>query len=188
MAHLSAGGCAKAGEAEPTADSPRPEEESQPLLHGAGICKWFNVRMGFGFLAMTAKEGVALEAPVDVFVHQVGAGRAGLGRPRGLGISAANARGGPAAPPGLSPGSSAAACRERINPPSGRPPASPGPREPARRGADPGQRAFERSETLSAGARPCGEGAAADGSPVAIRDAEATRLPGIAAARLPVPS
>ncbi|XP_070620364.1 protein lin-28 homolog A isoform X3 [Erythrolamprus reginae] len=65
-----AGGCAKAGEDEPSGDSPRPDEESQPLLHGAGICKWFNVRMGFGFLSMTAKEGAALESPVDVFVHQ----------------------------------------------------------------------------------------------------------------------
>ncbi|XP_061452941.1 protein lin-28 homolog A isoform X4 [Rhineura floridana] len=66
----SGGGCAKAGEEEPTGDSPRPDEESQPLLHGAGICKWFNVRMGFGFLSMTTKEGIALESPVDVFVHQ----------------------------------------------------------------------------------------------------------------------
>ncbi|ETE73980.1 Protein lin-28-like A, partial [Ophiophagus hannah] len=65
------GGCAKAGEEEPSGDSPRPDEESQPLLHGAGICKWFNVRMGFGFLSMTTKEGIALDSPVDVFVHQV---------------------------------------------------------------------------------------------------------------------
>ncbi|ELW47656.1 Protein lin-28 like protein A [Tupaia chinensis] len=46
-----------------------PSAEPQ-LLHGAGICKWFNVRMGFGFLSMTARAGVALDPPVDVFVHQ----------------------------------------------------------------------------------------------------------------------
>ncbi|XP_042296409.1 protein lin-28 homolog A [Sceloporus undulatus] len=63
-----AGGCeGQEGEAEPSG----PEEGGQPLpLRGAGICKWFNVRMGFGFLSMTTKEGAALEAPVDVFVHQ----------------------------------------------------------------------------------------------------------------------
>ncbi|XP_066495048.1 protein lin-28 homolog A [Tiliqua scincoides] len=68
-----AGGCAKAGEAAaPATEPPRPEEEGggQPQQRGAGVCKWFNVRMGFGFLAMTAREGVALDAPVDVFVHQ----------------------------------------------------------------------------------------------------------------------
>lgn len=63
------GGCAKTGE-EPAGDSPKPDGEPQPL-HGSGICKWFNVRMGFGFLSMTSKEGTALDAPVDVFVHQV---------------------------------------------------------------------------------------------------------------------
>uniref|UniRef100_A0AAY4BKU0 Protein lin-28 homolog A n=1 Tax=Denticeps clupeoides TaxID=299321 RepID=A0AAY4BKU0_9TELE len=51
----SAGGCAE--------DEPR-------SLRGSGVCKWFNVRMGFGFLSMTCREGVPLDAPVDVFVHQ----------------------------------------------------------------------------------------------------------------------
>lgn len=60
---------AKPGE-EPAGDSPKAENESQPL-HGSGICKWFNVRMGFGFLSMTAKGGATLDSPVDVFVHQV---------------------------------------------------------------------------------------------------------------------
>ncbi|XP_024615916.1 LOW QUALITY PROTEIN: protein lin-28 homolog A-like [Neophocaena asiaeorientalis asiaeorientalis] len=52
-------------------DAARAAEEPQPLC-GAGICKWFNVCMGFGFLPMTACAGVALEPPVavDVFVHQ----------------------------------------------------------------------------------------------------------------------
>ncbi|XP_064381116.1 protein lin-28 homolog A [Dromaius novaehollandiae] len=59
---------AKTGE-EPVGESPKAEDEPQ-LLHGSGICKWFNVRMGFGFLSMTAKGGAALDSPVDVFVHQ----------------------------------------------------------------------------------------------------------------------
>lgn len=52
-------------------EGPSTEEDSQPL-HGDGVCKWFNVRMGFGFLSMTNREGVPLDEPVDVFVHQVG--------------------------------------------------------------------------------------------------------------------
>lgn len=80
------GGCAKGGE-EPAGDSPQAEDEPQ-LLHGSGICKWFNVRMGFGFLSMTSREGTALDSPVDVFVHQVGRG----GCPRG----SAGGRGSPA--------------------------------------------------------------------------------------------
>ncbi|XP_021790756.1 protein lin-28 homolog A [Papio anubis] len=69
---LSLGGCAKAAEEAPEEapeDAARAADEPQ-LLHGAGICKWFNVRMGFGFLSMTARAGVALDPPVDVFVHQ----------------------------------------------------------------------------------------------------------------------
>ncbi|KAK2116724.1 Protein lin-28 A [Saguinus oedipus] len=67
-----AGGCAKAAEEAPEEapeDTARAADEPQ-LLHGAGICKWFNVHMGFGFLSMTARAGVALNPPVDVFVHQ----------------------------------------------------------------------------------------------------------------------
>ena len=51
-------------------EGPITEEDSQSF-HGLGVCKWFNVRMGFGFLSMTSQEGDTLEAPVDVFVHQV---------------------------------------------------------------------------------------------------------------------
>lgn len=51
-------------------EGPSTEEESQSF-HGTGVCKWFNVRMGFGFLSMTNREGVPLDEPVDVFVHQV---------------------------------------------------------------------------------------------------------------------
>lgn len=68
---------AKPGE-ETTGDSPKAENEPQPL-HGSGICKWFNVRMGFGFLSMTAKGGATLDSPVDVFVHQVRGGEPGPG-------------------------------------------------------------------------------------------------------------
>ncbi|KAK2091408.1 Protein lin-28 A [Saguinus oedipus] len=67
-----AGGCTKAAEEAPEEapeDAAWAVEEPQ-LLHGAGICKRFNVPMGFGFLSMTARAGVALDPPVDVFVHQ----------------------------------------------------------------------------------------------------------------------
>ncbi|XP_064412353.1 protein lin-28 homolog B isoform X1 [Latimeria chalumnae] len=46
------------------------EDEESQVLHGAGHCKWFNVRMGFGFISMTSREGSPLDNPVDVFVHQ----------------------------------------------------------------------------------------------------------------------
>ncbi|XP_054638593.1 protein lin-28 homolog A [Dunckerocampus dactyliophorus] len=46
------------------------EEDSSQSFRGLGVCKWFNVRMGFGFLSMTSREGVQLDEPVDVFVHQ----------------------------------------------------------------------------------------------------------------------
>lgn len=77
----------KPGE-EPVGDSPKAENESQPL-HGSGICKWFNVRMGFGFLSMTAKGGATLDSPVDVFVHQVRGRilRGALGRKGGAALS-----------------------------------------------------------------------------------------------------
>uniref|UniRef100_A0A2K6JTF8 Protein lin-28 homolog A n=1 Tax=Rhinopithecus bieti TaxID=61621 RepID=A0A2K6JTF8_RHIBE len=67
-----AGGCAKAAEEAPEEareDAARAAYKPQ-LLHGAGICKWFSVRMGFCFLSMTACAGVALKPLVDVFVHQ----------------------------------------------------------------------------------------------------------------------
>jgi protein lin-28 len=66
-------GCwAKAAEKAPEeapVDVARAAEEPQ-LLPGAGICKWFNVGMGFGFLSVTARAGVALCPPVDVFEYQ----------------------------------------------------------------------------------------------------------------------
>lgn len=76
---------AKPGE-EPAGDSPKAENEPQPL-HGSGICKWFNVRMGFGFLSMTAKGGATLDSPVDVFVHQVRGRDPAWGPREGMGCS-----------------------------------------------------------------------------------------------------
>ncbi|KAM5150354.1 protein lin-28 homolog A-like [Callospermophilus lateralis] len=67
-----AGGCTKAAEKAPEeapAVAARAADEPQ-LLHGAGICKWFNMCMGFGFLSMTARAGSRSTPPVDVFVHQ----------------------------------------------------------------------------------------------------------------------
>ncbi|KAL1258872.1 hypothetical protein QQF64_009449, partial [Cirrhinus molitorella] len=59
------GGCTKTEEEEGQA-----AEEDPQSYHGVGVCKWFNVRMGFGFLSMNTRDGVPLETPVDVFVHQ----------------------------------------------------------------------------------------------------------------------
>ncbi|TNN24131.1 Protein lin-28 A [Liparis tanakae] len=47
------------------------EEEKAALSRGSGVCKWFNLRMGFGFLSMSNRDGTPLEEPQDVFVHQV---------------------------------------------------------------------------------------------------------------------
>ncbi|XP_041665395.1 protein lin-28 homolog A-like [Cheilinus undulatus] len=46
------------------------EEEGEAVAQGSGVCKWFNVRMGFGFLSMSSRDGAPLQEPVDVFVHQ----------------------------------------------------------------------------------------------------------------------
>ena len=53
-------------------DASGSEEGTLQVSHGSGACKWFNVRMGFGFLSMTTRDGTPLDEPVDVFVHQVG--------------------------------------------------------------------------------------------------------------------
>uniref|UniRef100_A0AAY4D499 Uncharacterized protein n=1 Tax=Denticeps clupeoides TaxID=299321 RepID=A0AAY4D499_9TELE len=45
-------------------------ETRREVNYGPGHCKWFNVRMGFGFLAMTSREGCPVDPPLDVFVHQ----------------------------------------------------------------------------------------------------------------------
>lgn len=60
------------GLSKPVSDASDPlQPRESNVLDGSGLCKWFNVRMGFGFLTMTKKEGIDLETPVDVFVHQV---------------------------------------------------------------------------------------------------------------------
>ncbi|XP_049627194.1 protein lin-28 homolog B [Suncus etruscus] len=63
------GGASKGGGEEPGKLFDQAEEESQ-ILRGTGHCKWFNVRMGFGFISMINREGRPLDIPVDVFVHQ----------------------------------------------------------------------------------------------------------------------
>jgi len=50
---------------------PRKGVGSPQILAGSGYCKWFNVRMGFGFISMTSSEGKPVDPPLDVFVHQV---------------------------------------------------------------------------------------------------------------------
>ncbi|XP_014060071.1 protein lin-28 homolog A isoform X1 [Salmo salar] len=68
--NMAEGGAVKGG-AEYTAKSAEQEERILPQpLSGAGHCKWFNVRMGFGFISMTSSEGSPLDLPLDVFVHQ----------------------------------------------------------------------------------------------------------------------
>ncbi|KAI4877234.1 hypothetical protein NFI96_015057, partial [Prochilodus magdalenae] len=47
-----------------------PGQEERPQS-GSGFCKWFNVRMGFGFISMTHSEGSPVDPPLDVFVHQL---------------------------------------------------------------------------------------------------------------------
>ncbi|XP_039605886.1 protein lin-28 homolog B isoform X2 [Polypterus senegalus] len=69
-APVSSGGAGKGGGNDPEKLTKQGADEDCRVLHGAGHCKWFNVRMGFGFISMTNREGSPLETPVDVFVHQ----------------------------------------------------------------------------------------------------------------------
>ncbi|XP_062395736.1 protein lin-28 homolog B-like [Sardina pilchardus] len=58
------------GDGEPGTLS-EPEDGTQAhCMRGTGHCKWFNVRMGFGFISMTSREGYPVDPPMDVFVHQ----------------------------------------------------------------------------------------------------------------------
>ncbi|KAJ8411457.1 hypothetical protein AAFF_G00162650 [Aldrovandia affinis] len=64
------GGAGKGGGEDP---GKSPEQEEGPLpqvQYGAGHCKWFNVRMGFGFISMTSRGGSPVDPALDVFVHQ----------------------------------------------------------------------------------------------------------------------
>ncbi|XP_028316685.1 protein lin-28 homolog A-like [Gouania willdenowi] len=56
---MAEGGCDQGG-----------EDDASALSRGSGFCKWFNVRMGFGFLSMHSTDGAPLQQPLDVFVHQ----------------------------------------------------------------------------------------------------------------------
>ncbi|XP_029109976.1 protein lin-28 homolog B-like [Scleropages formosus] len=67
---LFAGGAGKGGGDEPGKEPEQEEEAEAQVQHGTGHCKWFNVRMGFGFISMTSRGGRALDPPQDVFVHQ----------------------------------------------------------------------------------------------------------------------
>ncbi|XP_077567646.1 protein lin-28 homolog B [Stigmatopora nigra] len=54
----------------PTRTTEQEERTRPPVRSGEGFCKWFNVRMGFGFISMTSSEGTPVDPPLDVFVHQ----------------------------------------------------------------------------------------------------------------------
>ncbi|KAK2830037.1 hypothetical protein Q5P01_017968 [Channa striata] len=65
------GGTGAAFERTSTGRFAQSKEEEARLSAGNGVCKWFNMRMGFGFLSLSSSDGVPLEPPLDVFVHQV---------------------------------------------------------------------------------------------------------------------
>lgn len=68
----STGGSGKGGGEDPAKSAEQEEDRTRPqVLSGSGFCKWFNVRMGFGFISMTNSEGSPVDPPLDVFVHQV---------------------------------------------------------------------------------------------------------------------
>ncbi|XP_015204946.1 protein lin-28 homolog B isoform X1 [Lepisosteus oculatus] len=69
-ASSSSGGAGKGGGDDPGKLPEQEEEDESQILHGTGHCKWFNVRMGFGFISMTSRGGTPIETPLDVFVHQ----------------------------------------------------------------------------------------------------------------------
>uniref|UniRef100_A0A3P8YIP9 Uncharacterized protein n=1 Tax=Esox lucius TaxID=8010 RepID=A0A3P8YIP9_ESOLU len=64
------GGAGKGGGEDPAKLTEQEERIWPQPLSGAGHCKWFNVRMGFGFISMTSSEGSPVDPPLDVFVHQ----------------------------------------------------------------------------------------------------------------------
>ncbi|MEQ2177940.1 hypothetical protein GOODEAATRI_008977 [Goodea atripinnis] len=58
------------GGEDPAKSTEQEERTRAQILSGSGFCKWFNVRMGFGFISMTNSEGSPVDPPLDVFVHQ----------------------------------------------------------------------------------------------------------------------
>ncbi|XP_046905615.1 protein lin-28 homolog B [Hypomesus transpacificus] len=67
---MAEGGAGKGGGEDPAKSTEHDERTRVQVLSGTGHCKWFNVRMGFGFISMTSSEGSSVEPPLDVFVHQ----------------------------------------------------------------------------------------------------------------------
>ncbi|KAJ4922621.1 hypothetical protein JOQ06_027877 [Pogonophryne albipinna] len=68
---MAEGGPGKGGGEDPTKSTEQQEDRTRPqVLSGSGFCKWFNVRMGFGFISMTSSDGSPVDPPLDVFVHQ----------------------------------------------------------------------------------------------------------------------
>ncbi|XP_035385357.1 protein lin-28 homolog B isoform X1 [Electrophorus electricus] len=68
--HSATGGTGKGGGADPARSHGQEERTPPQFLVGSGYCKWFNGRMGFGFISMTHSEGRPVDPPLDVFVHQ----------------------------------------------------------------------------------------------------------------------
>ncbi|XP_030638809.1 protein lin-28 homolog B [Chanos chanos] len=67
---MAEGGVGKGGAGDPAKSPGQDDRSSSHILAGSGYCKWFNVRMGFGFISMTSSEGSPVDPPQDVFVHQ----------------------------------------------------------------------------------------------------------------------
>ncbi|XP_056261761.1 protein lin-28 homolog B, partial [Seriola aureovittata] len=67
---LVSGGPGKGGGEDPVKSTEQEDRTRPQILSGLGFCKWFNVRMGFGFISMTSSEGSPVDPPLDVFVHQ----------------------------------------------------------------------------------------------------------------------
>ncbi|TNM94877.1 protein lin-28 homolog B isoform X2 [Takifugu rubripes] len=67
---MAEGGPGKGGGENPATSAEREDQRRPQILSGSGFCKWFNVRMGFGFISMTNSEGSPVDPPLDVFVHQ----------------------------------------------------------------------------------------------------------------------
>nr|XP_040044778.1 protein lin-28 homolog A-like isoform X2 [Gasterosteus aculeatus aculeatus] len=65
-----AAGCPQSEQGDEVEEVEEEEEEEAGPTRGSGVCKWFNLRMGFGFLSMSSRDGAPLEDPLDVFVHQ----------------------------------------------------------------------------------------------------------------------
>jgi len=86
---LVSGGPGKGGGEDPAKSSEQEDRTRPQILSGSGFCKWFNVRMGFGFISMTNSEGSPVDPPLDVFVHQVSCQKQKHKTPRAINICSA---------------------------------------------------------------------------------------------------